>query len=240
MVFVMVRVHVSVYAYLMWGKFDDHLKWPFQGHVVIHLCKTSTTVDTPLTSVRQQIPSTSVEWQLGTELEVGWAVIPSFPTMISTSTQPLPIEVTMTDFEQHKIDSDQWCSPPFYTHPQGYKMCLRLDANGDGEGTHTSVFVTLMRGEFDDLLKWPFRGCITVAMLNQLESNNHTEKPIRYTETTESEYTSRVMEGDRAPSGLGYPTFIAHTELNYNPTKNCQHPKYDCLCFRFVKVALKW
>jgi len=159
--------------------------------------------------------------------------------MISTSTQPLPIEVTMTDFEQHKIDSDQWCSPPFYTHPQGYKMCLRLDANGDGEGTHTSVFVTLMRGEFNDLLKWPFRGCTTVAMLNQLESNNHTEKPIRYTETTESEYTSRVMEGDRAPLGWGYPTFIAHTELNYNPTKNCQHLKYDCLRFRIVKVALK-
>ena len=39
-------------------------------------------------------------------------------------------------------------------------MCLGVDANGDGDGagTHVSVFVTIMRGEHDDKLTWPFRG----------------------------------------------------------------------------------
>ena len=79
----------------------------------------------------------------------------------------LPTERTMTNFEQLKTDSDQWYSPPFYTHPQGYKMCLRVNTNGNGKGkgTHVSVFTYLMRGKFDDHLKWPFQGHVTVAML---------------------------------------------------------------------------
>ena len=32
------KAHVSVIAFLMRGEFDDHLKWPFRGHVVIQLC----------------------------------------------------------------------------------------------------------------------------------------------------------------------------------------------------------
>ena len=42
----------------------------------------------------------------------------------------LPVELTMTNFARDKMHSDHWYSPPFYTHPHGYKMCLRVDANG--------------------------------------------------------------------------------------------------------------
>ena len=116
-------------------------------------------------------------------------------------------------------------------------MCL--DVNANGRGTHVSVFAFLMRGEFDDHLKWPFRGHVTVAMLNQLEDNNHIIKTIPFTETSESKHTGRVTIGDRAPGAWGCPTFIAHTDLDYKPTKNCQYLKYDCLRFQIVKVELK-
>ena len=48
----------------------------------------------------------------------------------------------------------------FYTHPPGYKMCLRVDPNGygDGKGTHVLIFTILMKRSYDDHLKWPFRG----------------------------------------------------------------------------------
>ena len=120
-------------------------------------------------------------------------------------------------------------------------MCLKVCANGygDGKGTHVSVFAYLMRGEFDDLLKWPFRGHVTVAMLNQLEDNNHTTHTITFSGTTENEVIGRVTEGERAPGGYGKRSFIAHTELNYNPTKNYQYLMYDCLHFRIDKVELK-
>ena len=145
-----------------------------------------------------------------------------------------PIELIMSKFKLHKRNSNHWFSPPFYTHPQGYKMCLSVYANGSGkgEGTHVSVFAYLMRGEFDDHLKWPFQGYITVTMLNQLEDNNHTAKNIKFTDVTEAKYIGRVTDGERAPSGWGKPKFITHTDLDYNPAMNCQYLKYDCLRFQ--------
>jgi len=126
------------------------------------------------------------------------------------------------------------------THTHRGTRCVNVNANGygDTEGTHISVYAYLMRGDFDDHLKWPFRGHVTVAMLNQLEDNNHTAKTIRFADFTESKYVGRVMERERAGSGLGHD-FTAHTELNYNPAKNCQYLKYDCLRFRILKVELK-
>ena len=145
-----------------------------------------------------------------------------------------PIELIMSKFKLHKRNSNHWFSPPFYTHPQGYKMCLSVYPNGSGkgEGTHVSVFAYLMRGEFDDHLKWPFQGYITVTMLNQLEDNNHTAKNIKFTDVTEAKYIGRVTDGERALSGWGKPKFIAHTDLDYNPAMNCQYLKYDCLRFQ--------
>ena len=37
---------------------------------------------------------------------------------------------TMTEFEHHRKYSEEWYSPPFHTHDHGYKMCVRIDANG--------------------------------------------------------------------------------------------------------------
>ena len=92
----------------------------------------------------------------------------------------LPTELTMTNF---KTDDHEWYSPPFYTSLRGYKMCFSVYASGlsEGKGTHVSVFAHLMRGEFDDNLKWPFRGDVTIAMLNQLEPQElfHLQKTLK-------------------------------------------------------------
>lgn len=65
-------------------------------------------------------------------------------------------------------------SPPFYTSRTGYKMCLRLYLNGDGmgRGTHVSIFFVIMRGNFDVLLRWPFRQKVTLMLLNQLQRDH--------------------------------------------------------------------
>ena len=117
-------------------------------------------------------------------------------------------------------------------------MCLAVVANGNGagKGTHVSVFAYLMRGEFDDYLKWPFRGHVTVAILNQLEDNRHATETIHFTNTTKAQYIGRVTDGERALSGWGYPAFIANTDLTYDPAMNCQYLKYDCLRFQIVQV----
>ena len=54
-------------------------------------------------------------------------------------------------------------SAPFYTSRHGYKMCLRLHLNGDGSGL--SFFLTIMRGEHDAFLPWPFKQRVTLMLL---------------------------------------------------------------------------
>ena len=55
----------------------------------------------------------------------------------------VPLYVTLPDLEQMKNSGEPWYGPSFYTHPQGYKMCLRVDANGNGDGENTRVCVCL-------------------------------------------------------------------------------------------------
>ena len=146
----------------------------------------------------------------------------------------LPIDLTVTEFEQHKRNSDQWYSKPFYTHPHGYKMCLRVDANGlgEGRGAHISVYGYLMRGEFDEHLRWPCRDNITVQLLNRLEDKEHCTYTIDFSGTSDVNITSRVTAMERAPRGRGKAKFLPHSELGHDRTKNCQFLKDDCLRFR--------
>ena len=50
---------------------------------------------------------------------------------------------------------------------------MEANGEGDGEGTHITVGTCLMRGEFDSQLKWPFRGTVTIQLVNQLEDKEH-------------------------------------------------------------------
>ena len=160
-----------------------------------------------------------------------------------------PVELTMTDFAKHKQDGDKWYSEPFYTHLSRYKMCLKVDANacvkkvdanacGKKVGTHISIYCHLMQGKFDDHLRWPFSGNITVQLLNQVEDKMHSTHTISYS----SAGSSRVTTGERATDGYGDPKFLLpHSELGHDAAKNRQFLKDDCLRFRITEVTnLMW
>ena len=158
-----------------------------------------------------------------------------------TYTGTLPFEFTMNEFEQHKMACDEWHSPPFYTHTHGYKICIKLCANGlkSANGTHVSVHGCLMCGEFDDDLQWPFQGSITIQLLNQLEDGNHHTRTINFASTGDPNVISRVTSGKRAGSGSGWDTFISHAQLNLNTVKNSQFLKNNQLKFRvFIATNL--
>ena len=79
-----------------------------------------------------------------------------------------------------------------------------------------------MRGEFDDLLKWPFRGDITIQLLNQEEDKDHIEKVF-----TPDDDANRV-ERTKSPS--------VHSSHFYCLERG--YLKNDCLKFCITKVAL--
>ena len=146
----------------------------------------------------------------------------------------VPVDFRMTDFEEYKDDDIIWHSPPFYTQEGGYKMCLRVDASNDS-GTHVSIWIHLMRGEFDDELKWPFRGDVTVQLVNQKEENRgHHTHVINFRESDPATANSdkRITVGDRAEIPLGKGNFIPHTELQPKYLKN------DCLVLRIKRVVI--
>jgi len=140
------------------------------------------------------------------------------------------------NFNQQKTSQEAWYSPPFYTHPRRYKMCIRVYANGygDGEGTHVSVFAYLMQGKNDDNLSWPFRGEVTITLLNQLQDKNHHTERVTYPEDKDDETNRRVVDSDRGLEGFGWRQFISRDELGYYRWYNCQYLKDDCLYFRIT------
>ena len=64
-------------------------------------------------------------------------------------------------------------SIPFYTSRFGYKMCLEMCIDGSGTGQSLSLFINLVSGEFDALLKWPFHQRATLVLLDQEEKEGN-------------------------------------------------------------------
>ena len=162
-------------------------------------------------------------------------------SMESSSRSIAPFSFTMKSFEHRKRQKVIWFSPAFYTHSCGYKMQLRVDANGtqDGENTHASVFVYLMKGDFDDELTWPFQGHVTVQILNQLEDSNHYERVIEFPKGTNPLSVDRVTVGGRVKAGHGFSQFIPHLDLSCDDSEQCQYLKDDCIKFVVYASAEK-
>ena len=117
--------------------------------------------------------------------------LPSFTSLRTIShpsmEQPdrvVPYEFPFSNYEEMCEDSEQWFSRSFFTRAGGYRMCVEVapQGNGEGKGTHISICIYMMKGEHDDILKWPFRGEVTIQLLNQLEDQCHHEVIIRFTE----------------------------------------------------------
>ena len=143
------------------------------------------------------------------------------------------ITFRMPSFNQHKTAESDFYSPPFYTHKGGYKMCIRVYANGSGkgEGSHISVFANLMKGDYDDNLEWPIQGKVTVTLLNQLQDRDHEKWIMKYPKGKDDKSVQRVVKGDMAEEAYGFLTFIPHEDLEFNAVMNCQYLKDDNLYF---------
>ena len=131
--------------------------------------------------------------------------------MYTNSSTP-PCIRTLTRYSEYKKTNSTWYSLPFYSSDNnGYKLQLRVEANGysSGKGTHLSLFVYLLKGEHDDRLMWPFNATITVKLLNWSGDKSH-KKTIPH-HSIPLERRTRVTEVDTSPCGWGYFQFISHS-----------------------------
>lgn len=90
-----------------------------------------------------------------------------------------PIVMKISNFAQQ----ENWTSPCFYTHANGYKLQLKVStkhtSNVHSSTFHTSnpsfisVSVVVIEGPFDDHLNWPICARVSVRLLNQTFNSHH-------------------------------------------------------------------
>ena len=133
-----------------------------------------------------------------------------------------------------ELDNLALQSDPFYTESCGYKMQLLLypNGNGSGENTHISVFLSIIDGEYDSLLSWPFITAVKFTLIDQ-------QRFLR--QNVDFSFTHKVTERPKENSccNLGIPNFISHVKL-----KTRGYLKDDTLFLRVVigpdSTKLKW
>ena len=90
-----------------------------------------------------------------------------------------------------------------------------------------SVYVYLMRGEYDDRLVWPFHGDITVQLVNQIKDQKHEEYTFTFDDKSLISSCSRVTSGERAKSGCVQSLAL-----------HCYKDDCDSVRFRVTKVVI--
>ena len=148
-----------------------------------------------------------------------------------------PVTFTLDNFHERKDNNEFWLSPYFYSHKYGYKMQLKVFPNGTGEGagTHISIFVLIVPGEFDDFLTWPFCGNITVHLINQRKNGRSVVHKVNYTTVDNLCYRERPLHDVDDANRMGWGTFtlIAHAELG----EEREYLKNNCLSFCVWNIA---
>jgi hypothetical protein len=90
-------------------------------------------------------------------------------------------------------------------------MCLRLYFNGNGiaQGTHMSLYLVLMRGEFDAILQFPFFFKVIFCLYDQSGEENHIINV--FTPDVRSGSFERPQSDMNTASGI--PAFVPLTKL---------------------------
>jgi len=152
--------------------------------------------------------------------------------LLQSCVNPTPPFYFIVRNVKHYMQGDlTWTSQPFYSHSGGYKMCSLVYANGygSGKGTHLSLFVAIMRGEYDDQLQWPFDGKVTIQTFMHREKwgNDFT---LTFDGTVPHECQKRPQSCVSNVS-WGFSKFIKHDQLQF-------YCDMDQIRFRVASVEL--
>jgi len=109
----------------------------------------------------------------------------------------------------------------FYSSPYGYQLRASLFPNGSGsgDGTHLSVYIRVVAGDYDALLDWPFRLPISIILCDQdSQRRQHVVETFVPTPTCKqfqrpTRDATGSSEGGGNSAGFGYPRFMSLDQL---------------------------
>jgi TNF receptor-associated factor 4 len=140
-------------------------------------------------------------------------------TSLQAATMPLPVPpfyVLLTNFDHYRVNNHLFKSDPFYSHVGGYKMTMIIRPNGSSamQGTHVSLHVFLLPGEFDDQLRWPFNGRITVQAYNCNTARWSFKQVIEMNERNWGTDAVSRCGDELIRGGAGFDDFLSLTHLD--------------------------
>ena len=151
--------------------------------------------------------------------------------ILETQVPVPPYYFTVSNFALHKQGGTQWTCPSFFSRVGGYKMAIEVSANGEGVGrdTHVSVYIRIMHGEYDDMLRWPLHASVTIQLISQSGNEAHYEM-------TTPQYEWAQVNSGMIGAGWGWDKFIQHSDLEFNSVRRTEYLKNDRLNFRVICV----
>ena len=154
---------------------------------------------------------------------------------LQTHTIPLPVPPLLPNFQYYQSNDLTFFSEPFYSHPDGYKMKVQIYPNGlsDARGAYMGLYVAIYRGEFDDQLRWPFNGSITVQAYNRTTQQWSNEHTIIMNKEECAEKVERSVD-ILTQGGWGHHKFLSLSDLNYNYLKGTQFVRFRVINVRIV------
>ena len=152
----------------------------------------------------------------------------------------LPYHITILNFHENTVKNARIDGPRMYTHPRGYRYQITIRPNGSrntsGFGTHVSVKVIPLAGDYDSTRKFPARFTITLELSNQHRDQDHYAKDI-FCEVKDMGGFARKVKADRTAIGCDRE-FISHYDLGWNEDKQTLFIKNNCIKFRVMKLVM--
>ena len=106
-------------------------------------------------------------------------------------------------------------SDPFYMYGYKLKLCLYPDGNGIGENTHLSIYIVVMKGEYDAMLPWPLKKrAIRFTLIDQQEDPDERENVTMYFIADNIPLCFDRPTQEENSVGRGFPKFISQEELH--------------------------
>ena len=113
---------------------------------------------------------------------------------------------------------DEIAGDPFYTKSEtesfGYKLRVVVCPNGFGndKNTHLSVFIVVMKGEYDAILRWPFNKKVKFTLIDQQDDPDQRENETG--EIVGKKIPSFARPKTEENKGWGLLNFISHLKLH--------------------------
>ena len=113
------------------------------------------------------------------------------------------------DTKRNTSKSLELFTPPLYTERFGYKFCAKMILNGGATHEHISLYIIIMKGEYDEALHWPFPYVITATLVNQ-----NSSKSIRHTLVPDKSLPNFRKPTKELNPSIGFARFCSHDSLH--------------------------